>query len=88
MRIAPSSTPAVSDPCWEAWAQPLYKFLAQPRTWRELKRWGKEHRREGEALVNTLAWMEERGKAIAWEKGEVFYWAQSLNQQFAIASNE
>lgn len=79
-------TPAVEDPRWKEWAEPLYAFLSQPRAWEEINQWRDETKVMGPTrLRHCMAWLEGEGRVWCYDWIGVTHWAQA--GQLAAAAN-
>ncbi len=55
----------MDDPDWSAQARPLQKYLrGGPRTWHDLRLWGRANGVKRIRMRQLLAWMEDRQLAL------------------------
>jgi hypothetical protein len=51
--------PSVSCPKWREWSAPVYRFLSQPRSWPELRKWAQETKvMPIPQMTQCLAWLD------------------------------
>jgi hypothetical protein len=67
-------TPSLSDPRWEAWAQPLLEFLQEARSWSELFKWARRTGYGPNLVRQMIAWAEHFHHAESFYEKGVLRW--------------
>ena len=62
--ISRDHVPAVGDPRWKDWCEPLREFLKTPRTGKQLGEWEKTNKLRSNFLPHMLAWLDRKGQLI------------------------
>ena len=69
-------TPRMSDPVWADLSTPLFKYLAEPRTWREMNAWRRGSMTE-DRMRHCLAWLDQKGVIYDILIDDVCHWLQT-----------
>ena len=68
--------PSGDDPVWGEWVALVLEQLAKPRSLEQLKTWARERNFEVGKLVNTIAWLDLRGRIKSTRTNNTLVWSR------------
>lgn len=72
--------PLDQEAYWAPLAEPLWAFLATPRTWAELHKYRRKNKITIERLRNCLAYLDMEGRVQTKGKGDALQWCQKSTE--------